>query len=62
MDIVTKLFLANIVGLVATAWVDKKVLKDKLEKLPRFGTFLEVWSLITLLSIPVWLLYIIVTF
>lgn len=61
MDIVTKLFLANIVGLVATAWIDKKVLKDKLEKLPGFSTCLEVWTLITIFSIPTWLLYIIVT-
>ena len=62
MDIYTKLFLANIAGLVTTAWLDKKVLKDKLEKLPGFGTLLEVWAIITLLSIPTWLVYIIVTF
>jgi hypothetical protein len=62
MDIVTKLFLANIAALAITAWIDKGLLKDKLEKLPGFGTFLEVWTLVTLLSIPVWLLYIIVTF
>lgn len=62
MDIYTKLFLANMVGLVFTAWIDKGVLKDKLEKLPGFGTFLEIWTLITILSIPTWLLYIIITF
>lgn len=62
MDLYTKLFLANLVGMITTAWVDKSLLKDKLEKLPGFATLLEVWALITLLSIPVWLVYIIVTF
>jgi len=61
MDIVTKLFLANLVGIVSIAWLDKKVLKDKLEKLPGFGTLLEVWTLITILSIPAWLVYFVVT-
>ena len=61
MDIVTKLFLANLVGIVSIAWLDKKVLKDKLEKLPGFGTLLEVWTLITILTIPVWLVYFVVT-
>ena len=62
MDLYTKLFLANLVGMITTAWVDKSLLKDKLEKLPGFGTFLEAWTLVTILSIPVWLIYIIVTF
>ena len=62
MDIYTKLFLANFVGMVSTAWIDKGVLKDGLEKLPGFGVFLELWALVTILSIPAWLFYIIVTF
>ncbi|EGG99253.1 hypothetical protein imdm_1331 [gamma proteobacterium IMCC2047] len=61
MDIVTKLFLANLVGIISIAWLDKKVLKDKLEKLPGFGTLLEVWTLMTILTIPAWLVYFVVT-
>ncbi len=61
MDIVTKLFLANLVGIVSIAWLDKKILKDKLEKLPGFATLLEVWTLITILSVPTWLVYCVVT-
>tara|TARA_R110002049_G_scaffold246665_4_gene420771 strand:+ start:1592 stop:1780 length:189 start_codon:yes stop_codon:yes gene_type:complete len=62
MDIYTKLFLANFVAVVSTALMDKIVLKDKLEKLPGFSVLLELWTLVTILSIPVWLVYIIVTF
>ena len=61
MSIVTILFLANLISLIATVWIDQGVLKGRIEKLPGFGPFLEVWTLITIFSVPVWLVYLLFT-
>lgn len=57
MDIYTKLFLANLVAIIATLAIDMAFLDDALEKATIGGVLLGYWVLIGVLSIPVWLIY-----
>jgi len=61
MDIYTKLFLANLLSLILVAAIDKHLLNDQLEKLPIIGVVLGLWAALTLISIPVYVVYLLVT-
>lgn len=61
MDFYTKLFLANMVAMVFSAVMDRHVFNDALENLPVIGVTFQWWSFLSLITIPVWLFYIIIT-
>lgn len=61
MDFYTKLFLLNMVTLGFTAFIDRNVFDDAIEDMPILGVVLQYWAFLSLLTIPVWLFYIILT-
>ena len=60
MDIYTKVFLANMVVIITTLIVDRKLLEDSIEK--SFNIPMGMWCILSLFSIPAWLVYVIMTF
>ena len=60
MDFYTKLFLVNFIVLVFIAIVDRDIFNDALEKVRVVGTALGIWSALTIISIPAWLVYLVV--
>ena len=61
MDFYTKLFLANMVAMIFTVAMDVNVFSGAIEKLPVIGVTVRYWAFLSLLTIPVWLFYIILT-
>jgi hypothetical protein len=59
MDIYTKLFWANLFCIIFTAIADKALYNDALEKHWLSGPVLSVWDVISTLSIPVYVVYLI---
>lgn len=61
MDFYTKLFLANAIAMISLSQIDRHIFKDALENIKGVGSALGLWALITLLSVPVWLAYLVMT-
>ncbi len=57
MEVYTKLFLANLVAIIAIATIDRVVLKDALEKTKTGAILLGLWAWTGILSIPAWVIY-----
>ena len=60
MDVYTKIFAINLILVFALSAIDRNLLNDRIEKSKMFVTF-GLWALISLVSIPVWLCYLVVT-
>lgn len=58
MDFYTKAFLINLVLFVFVCIFDKGLFDDAIEK--AFGMTIGIWSLFTMFTVPVWLIYIII--
>ena len=61
MDIYTKLFLANLIAMFFTAAFDRYVLNDALEDIVFTRAMLGLWALATFISMPAWIIYVIVS-
>jgi hypothetical protein len=59
MDIYTKYFLANMVAMIFTMAFDRNFLCDALEKMKYVGSLMGLWGITSILSIPVWIIYLI---
>ena len=57
MSVYTALFITNILALIGMAYIDGKYLNDRLEEKLVF----ERWSLATIISAAIWVVYIIMT-
>lgn len=62
MDIYTKIFLANIVAVLFTAIIDKELLGDAMEHHWILGPILGIWCIVSIVSIPVFIIWLILTF
>ena len=61
MDYWTKVFLVNLIVWFCVLGFDRVVLDDALENTKIIGLLIGLWSLIVLLSVPSWLIYVIIT-
>ena len=60
MDIYTKLFLVNFVILVFLAFLDRNCFNDDIENGKYTKHIWTIWNVTTVLSIPVWIVYLII--
>lgn len=58
MSVWTQMFLVNWITLFSIANVDRYFFNDKVEKL--FPVIFGLWAVISWISIPVWLIYLVV--
>ena len=56
MDLITKVILINLITMIFALWVDKKLLDDITETMPRLRAVLGGWALLTVCSIFFWLM------
>ena len=56
---VTKVFLINFLAMMTVAGIDKLILDNRIENSKYLIYLIGLWSYLTLLSIPIWLGYII---
>ena len=56
MDIYSKIFLTNIILIFTVEQIDTKLLNNKIEKMPSIEKVTDYWTYITWISIPVWLI------
>ena len=56
MDLITKVILINAITMIFALWVDKKLLDDITETMPRLRSVLGGWALLTVCSIFFWLM------
>jgi len=61
MDIYTKIFLINMIMVFATVAIDVHILDGALEASPSIFPILGLWALSTIISVPVWIVWAIVT-
>ncbi len=61
IDIYTKVFFANLVAIMFFAAFDRLVLDDKIEKAIIIGFVVNLWASLSFISIPVWLIYMIIS-
>ena len=61
MDFYTKMFLVNWVILIFMALIDRKILDDAIEDGKYTKHLWSIWNVVTVLSVPVWVVYLIVT-
>ena len=59
MDIYTKIFLINIILIFSALFIDKQFLDDYIDKQRSTRIPAGAWALMTLLSIPAWLIYLV---
>ena len=57
MDVITKMVLANALTMFFTAWVDKVLLGDITNTLPRVRAVLGGWALLTIISGFFWVIW-----
>ena len=64
MDIYTKAFFINFVVILFFAGLDSIANGDNFNfgRLPYIGWVFNLWALVTLISIPIWLVYLIITY
>ena len=58
---ITKLFWINVILLLTCAKIDDCLLNGKLAEKP-YVSFMAGWTFVSAFSVPVWLIYIVVTY
>ena len=62
MDFYSKVFVCNWVIAIALAMFDRILNKDRIEKTPVIGYLFGLWVLLSFISIPVYIVYLVITY